>query len=210
MDSDHLEVEIKYEIDRDTYDKILRFFSEVTSEPKLQKNVFFDSKDGRLLASGLVLRIRKENGRRFITVKGKSTVSGSVHSREEHEAEIPGSLGTNLDAGFVVSECDLEPCRMLEGKVGALKVVPFVHFQNTRIDIPWSGRTLELDSFEIGGNRFYELEAEADSASISAFEEQLKLLFHSNGWSFSPSSISKFRRACLLNGIHIGHSSNDA
>jgi inorganic triphosphatase YgiF len=205
VEPDRLEIEIKYEIDELTYDKILSHFAGSHTAPKHQKNVFFDTKENELLVSSWVLRLRQEDERSFLTVKGNASVSGLIHTRTEFEEEIPSDLAQKLITGFSLSDCELLPCKKLIEYAGALFVTPFLSFENSRIEIAWEGCTIELDRFEIGDRVFFELEVEAASDKIKELEVRLQMLFSANGWIFSPSGASKFQRALYYHYLNLEH-----
>jgi uncharacterized protein YjbK len=198
MGKDHLEVELKYEIDKSTYGKIKSYFADSLTEPKQQANIFFDTKDKKLLESRWVLRIRREEGKSFITVKGESRVENALHTRVELEEEIPNDVAASFASGFNLSEIDSSPCRKIIKSFGDLSLLPFARFTNERIEIPWEGITLELDRFVIGRNTFYELEAEIDPERSSDTAHRIKKLFSEKGWQLAPSTMSKFARTLSL------------
>jgi uncharacterized protein YjbK len=201
MTGEHIEVECKLGLDEATYEKIKTFFSNALPEPIRQKNTFFDTLEKSLLSAHWVFRLRIEGGKSFLTAKSKGTVKGSVHSRPEYECEIPTNLALELANGFDLSECDTLPCGKLRDALGDLSLVPYMSFENTRIPIPWESYLLELDRFEIKGSVYYELEAETDSTGITELENKLKRLFEANGWTFTPSPMSKYKRALKAFGI---------
>jgi len=54
-------------------------------------NILFDSPDGRLAASGLVLRVRRVGPRNILTFKGPASYDGAIKQRREIEVEISSS-----------------------------------------------------------------------------------------------------------------------
>lgn len=56
--------------------------------PEDQRNVYFDTADGRLAAARSGLRVREVGGRRIATVKTGGEVRGGLHTREEYEVEL--------------------------------------------------------------------------------------------------------------------------
>lgn len=203
MRDGHLEIECKLELDESTYEKIKTFFSGVLSEPRLQKNTFFDTEDKALLKTRWVCRLRVEADRSSLTVKGKGSVKGAVHARPEYEAEIPADTGSDLLSGFRLSEVDSLPTRTLLDALGDLRLEPYMGFENERIEIRFGAYVLELDKTNINDSIFYELEAETDSIRISELENSLKILFMENGWDYRPSPMSKYKRALSMNGIRV-------
>jgi triphosphatase len=58
------------------------------SHPEKQRNVYFDTADGRLRAAHIGLRVRDLGARRIATLKGEARVADGVHERDEWEVEI--------------------------------------------------------------------------------------------------------------------------
>ncbi len=203
MRDGHIEIECKLELDESTYEKIKTSFSGVLSEPRLQKNTFFDTEDKKLLKTRWVCRLRFEADRSFLTVKGKGSVEGAVHARPEFESEIPADIASDILSGFRLSSVDSVPTKKLLDTLGDLRLEPYMGFENERIEIPFGSYVLELDKTNINGSIFYELEAETDSIRISDLENSLRRLFMENGWDYCPSQMSKFKRTLLMNGIRV-------
>ena len=87
------------------------------SAPVEQENHFFDTPDAALRSEGVVVRLRREDGRFVLAVKGARLASGDarLHVRAEHEAAIPERHGNTILDGAVL---DLAYLRDALGEVG--------------------------------------------------------------------------------------------
>lgn len=57
--------------------------------PQQQRNVYYDTSDGRVRSARYGLRIRYVDGRQLLTLKGPTTLQDGVHQRAEWEFEAP-------------------------------------------------------------------------------------------------------------------------
>jgi inorganic triphosphatase YgiF len=196
-----MEIEIKSELDEPTFHAIWRSFSRLCMTTRLQMNHFFDTDDRRFLSSKWVLRLRSEEDRSFLTLKGRASICGSVYTRPEIEDEISPKMAAVLVRGFSPSDFQFETCRKTKELFGDVTLLPFMRFTNERTKIPWRSHTIELDRTSIRGAVFYELEAETDADHAESLEREIRTMFENNGWPFRPSTMSKFRRALAMYGI---------
>lgn len=66
-------------------------------------SAYYDTPDHRLQSGGVALRLRREGKRWIQTVKSAGIAAGGLHSRAEHETEVPAqlpSLPAMIEAGF--------------------------------------------------------------------------------------------------------------
>jgi len=162
--------------------------------PVAQENHFFDTPSAALRGKGLVVRLRHEEGRHVLAVKG-ARLEGSdvrVHVRSEHEAELDDSLAREILARGRLALALVE-ARLGEGgtEIAArLRAVAetdeLVHvgsFRNHRLRVGplrVAGSpplTLELDRTELPGGRVdYELELEVEEHARPETERLLAKL----------------------------------
>lgn len=88
-----IECELKIPVDGldATRRRLVEARAEQLSDGQHEVNILFDSADGRLAASGQVLRVRRAGGRHILTFKGPASYDGAVKQRREIEFEIPSS-----------------------------------------------------------------------------------------------------------------------
>ena len=205
----HFELELKLDLqNQEALNRLLTHFS-WQGPPLLQNNYFFDAPEGFLRYHRYALRIRNENGRFLLTVKGPKLSSGDLVVRNEIEcplnSEIARSLLNNPNLFF---NFYFPPFQWLEEKTeGSLKAFSLeqnLFFKNERdpVYLPSAEGTicLELDKTDYGsGEFFYELEAEFPSEEhyqkgrvlIEDLLLQLKI-----PWKISEAS--KYARGLLL------------
>ena len=181
------------------------------SGPVEQENHFFDTGDAALRASGIVVRLRREDGRYVLAVKGARVggEDGNVHVRPEEECRVPAqeaeeilqrrvmalaSLATSFGAnGGAIAE-------RLRDAAQAEELVHVGSFRNLRLrleplDIPGGGAlTLELDRTELPGGRVdHELELEVTEEARAAGQALLGELLREAAVVGQPST-SKAKR----------------
>ncbi len=105
---------------------------------RLQRDTLFDTPDSRLRASGLVLRLRDDGGRGYVTFKGP-VERGSMKVREEQETAV-------------------DDVRVLEAAFRALGLVVGFRYEKYRTEYSLPGLTLTIDDTPVGV--FVELEGE--------------------------------------------------
>jgi uncharacterized protein YjbK len=158
----------------------------------LQVNTYFDSTAHRLQEARYMVRLRADDDRHVVTLKGPGVSRGSVASRPEEEVEIGPGLARQILEGTV------SPLRPLEGGpekrqalVGAIRstlgeadLAPIGSVQNRRTRVPLRVEAdgepvevvLELDETTFpGGVVHHEVEVELPpGASASAVETGLR------------------------------------
>lgn len=202
------EVEIKLDLGSFTnYLKLMGFLGQVSREVR-QHNGFFDTEDRRLSELGWALRVRAEDDRGLITVKGMASEVGDAFVRDEIEAEIPRSraidcLNLNTDLmGF-----DLAPVQFVREQLDQAPVAVLVKFDNLRQSKQFRfgdyDYTLQIDSTDFtDGSVEYELEIELpDTGKVDTVTEGLRRMFSSLGIPYQRQTESKFYRALQKAGI---------
>lgn len=205
----HFERELKLDLQNKAFlDRLLKHFSWQGS-PLLQTNYFFDAPEAFLRYHRYALRIRNENGRFLLTVKGPRLSSGDLVVRNEIECPLPSALAENLlNNPNLFFNFSLPPFQWLEEKTeGSLKAFSLeqtLFFKNERHPVYLPSKEgalcLELDKTQYGSEEyFYELEAEFPS------EEQyqkgrvlIEDLFLQLEIPWKISEVSKFARGLLL------------
>lgn len=110
-------------------------------------NILFDTTDGRLAASGQVLRVRRVGGRHLLTFKGPAVYNGPVKQRREIELEISSS-------------------NQISELFHALGYSPWMRYEKQRESWMIGEVRVELDHTPMGD--FVELEGPTDSLEASA------------------------------------------
>ncbi|MBN2227879.1 MAG: CYTH domain-containing protein [candidate division Zixibacteria bacterium] len=168
------EIEIKLDlVDRGNYLKLLDHFDE-GYHPRLQKNHFFDSADRALGQRQLALRVRIEEDRAFLTIKGPaSKTADGVTTRPEVETGIAMSFARYyIENGICPKDLPSAFRRLLTGLPDDLHLSVFICFDNQRTSVVYtdSGLTLELelDRTEFAdGTEDYELEVELSQRDMA-------------------------------------------
>lgn len=117
----------------------------VRTPRRLQRDAIFDTADGRLGASGQVLRLRDDGGHARLTLKGP-VHGGAMKVRDEHE--------TAVDDGTVVAAA-----------FAALGLHTVFRYEKYRTEFALAAATVALDETPIGV--FVEVEGE-EAAVIAA------------------------------------------
>lgn len=162
-------------------------------------DTFMDTPDRLILASRHVCRKREVDGQIVMTLKGKQTVEGAVHRREELEITLERELPIGQWPPSEIRD------RLL-AIVGDVALVPMFDQHQTRI-IRWAARAdrvvaeMSVDKVELSSHGkeqcYFEVEfelketgTEIDLASIAACLQ--------NDWGLKPEPRSKFSRALDL------------
>ena len=149
-----------------------------------QRNIFFDTADGRLAAARLTLRLRQENAVWLLTAKGPPLGRGALSARQEAERAVSAALAAHLAAGTadpVPALARAAPphvaqalTRRIEAAAGGEPVRPLGGFRNERthveVAMPCGAKaTLALDrSLMPDGAEQHELELEVAPAAAGS------------------------------------------
>lgn len=117
----------------------------VLRERRLQRDTIFDTPDGRLRAAGRVLRLRDDDGRAFLTLKGP-VQPGAMKVREEQETAV-------ANASVVAASFDV------------LGLTPGFRYEKYRTEFALHGTVVALDETPVGV--FVEVEGE-EAAILTA------------------------------------------
>lgn len=198
-----IERELKYRLKRKEFLRLHRALRDRLQGRVRQSNYYFDAPDLSLRKLRLGLRVRIEDGSRAsLTVKGPSAAPRkrqpvAFKARWEHEVRIPLSLARRLiRSPERLLALRLDPIRKLLAQVdpGVLSgVTALGRLTNTRSFFQYAkGIVIELDRFEMFGQRHYELEVETpDPIEV---DRCMRRLLKENGIAFRPCRTSKLAR----------------
>lgn len=203
-----LEIEIKLKIECfPDYLKLVGFLGNPDAEEH-QINAFFDSEDHALLNAGWGLRVRAENTRGFVTLKGSTAKDGEMAVvREEIEEEVNRGLALsliNLEAEILSAE--VTPIANVIERFPGIALSRLVRFENQRLKkqhrIGDYQYVFELDRTEFSDSSCdYELEIEVDQqAQVGTVVEALRRIFSSLNIPFERQEDTKFARALARAG----------
>jgi uncharacterized protein YjbK len=203
-----LEIEIKLKLECfPDYLKLVGFLGNPDSEEH-QINAFFDSEAHTLLKSGWGLRVRAENNRGLVTLKGSSgTDVDMAVIREEIEEEVSRGLALaiiNLETDILSVE--VSPIAQIRTRYPDLAPARLVRFENQRLckhhRIGDYQYLFELDKTEFAdGSCDYELEMEVEQQEqVGVVVESLRRLFASLNIPFERQPETKFARALARTG----------
>ncbi len=204
----NLEIEIKLQLG--SFTDYLKLNGHLGSMEQVQqhRNGFYDTADRELSRNGWALRVRSENDRGLVTVKGAATHSGAAVIRQELEAEIERSEAVRILGGYSdVLDMDVEPVRFIKQEFPGRQMVALLQFNNDRqckrFRIGDYDYMLEIDRTEFtDGSVDYELEVELpDPGQIEVVEDGLRKMFSSLGIPFERQHRSKFERALERAGL---------
>lgn len=199
----NIEIEVKLKLDSFCeYLKLVGFLGNPDREMR-QINCFFDSEDHRLMADGWAFRVRAEDNRGLVTLKGATTEDHALAVvREEIEAEIDRSTAVSvIGLQTEVLSLAIEPVAYVKKTWPKVELSKLVQFTNTRqlkeFKIGDYTYMLELDRTEYAdGSVDYELEMELDQPQQAEIViPSLQKLFASLDIPFERQDETKFARA---------------
>jgi uncharacterized protein YjbK len=165
---DH-EIEIKADLQNRTYYlSLLEYLKEkkLITEEIAQDNYFFDTANWDLVSSGLVLRLRIEDKKAIITLKGLGQRDRFSVARYEINEEIPIKRADSfMKEGLPARELPTGLLKVLPGNNTNAIYFKKLHFSNRRTKVDYQHNDfsllLEIDKTRFAdGNHDYELEAE--------------------------------------------------
>ena len=200
-----LEIEVKLALDSfPDYLKVRGFLGNPDKE-FAQTNCFFDSEDRQLHKDRWALRVRVEDDRGLITLKGPSDAEDTSQMatiREEIESEIDRSVAQAvIELRTDVLSLDVDPVKFIKKKYPDLALSRLVQFENERLIKQYKmgsySYDLELDKTVYGdGSTDYELEVEVDrQEEMPTVVRSLQKLFESLKVPFERQTKTKFERA---------------
>lgn len=202
-----MEIESKFlvmeETDFQALESLSKLASYSLSEAKIQLNedIFFDTENRAIMASGYYLRVRKSSGEdgSWVTIKSLGGFEGGTHRREEYVSFLPE--GTSVlacpdsrirDLIFeFTAGLDLFPLLSLKQKrvIRQVKMGKKLIAETylDRVNLKSKGREKHYNEFEV------ELKSEGSSEDLETI--RLFLLKHYN---LAESPFSKFERAFIF------------
>lgn len=202
-----MEIESKFlvmeETDFQALESLSKLASYALSEAKIQLNedIFFDTENRAIMASGYYLRVRKSSGENgsWVTIKSLGGFEDGTHRREEYVSFLPE--GTSVlacpdsrirDLIFeFTAGLDLFPLLSLKQKrvIRQVKMGKRIIAETylDRVNLKSKGREKNYNEFEV------ELKSEGSSEELETI--RLFLLKHYN---LAESPFSKFERAFLF------------
>jgi uncharacterized protein YjbK len=202
------EIEIKLDLGSFTnYLKLIGFLGQIDEEIH-QRNCYFDTEDRLLSKSDWAFRVRTEDDRGLITVKGKSSDPGLAVVRKEIETHIPRNEAEDLiELRRDVMSLDIPPVSFVRDTIGDVALTRLVQFDNTRqcksFRIGDYEHQLQIDTTRFAnGSVNYELELELSNLDeVDTVEQGLRRLFLSLDVPFIRQNETKFVRALESAGL---------
>ncbi len=210
--TDHTKISDEIEIKLDlssfaNYLKLIGFLGQIDEEIQ-QRNCYFDTEDRQLSKSDWAFRVRTENDRGLITVKGKTTEPGLAVVRKEIETDISRDDATELiELRRDVMSLDVAPVHFVRDTIGDVSLTRLVQFDNTRqckmFRIGDYEHQLQIDTTRFAnGSVNYELELELSHLDeVDTVEQGLRRLFLSLDVPFIRQNQTKFARALESAGL---------
>lgn len=201
LDDPTVERELKFMLDADAFDDLLAWARArgQQPEPVTQVNVYFDTPTRALADQGIMLRVRRKDGRYTVTLK----IRTSERTAEQTAIEIdePLEIGEGVVALSAMELPALGPipplvalgreCERRDIPLGTLVRQGTLTTHRTVIQGP-EGLQIELDHSEFAGGEDFELECETDDlkgtrAILTAWLDELGVLY-------APSTLPKVAR----------------
>ena len=163
------EIEIKLDLQsEENYNKLIERFG-IKVKPARQENYFFDSANMDLSKNGWALRLRVEENKSSLTLKGKAAKSsGGLAIRDEIEVLIPDETAQKyVINGLKDANIPDEIAQIIRPIVNPRDLIQKLYFVNNRYRVNFSGGDIDL-LFEIDKTEYadgsidYELEIELE------------------------------------------------
>lgn len=202
-----MEIESKFlvteEVDVQALENLSRLASYPLSEAKIQLNedIFFDTENLAIMASGYYLRVRKDMGKNgsWVTIKSLGGFESGTHRREEYVSFLPEGMSVlecpdlnirsmifEFTAGLdLFSLLSLKQKRVIRQAKKGKKLIAEIYLD--RVNLKSEGREKHYNEFEV------ELKSEGSSEDLETIRHFL--LKHYN---LAESAFSKFERAFLF------------
>lgn len=201
------EIEVKLDLGSFmNYLKLVGHLGQLDGEER-QVNGFFDTEQHTLSDAGWALRVRADDHRGSVAIKGRDSGAEDVSIRKEMESEIPrGEALEILSLQRNLMNLDIPTLHFLREQFDDLNLMKVVHFDNTRQykTFKFDDHTyrLEIDTTRYAdGSIEYELEVELpDRNHVTMVLDRLKKMFQSLDIPFVRQSRSKFARALEKTG----------
>lgn len=161
------EIEINLDLQQEeNYNKLIERFG-ISDQPTRQENYFFDSENMELSKNGWALRLRIEDNKSSLTLKGTTAHSSDgLAIRDEIEISIPDETAKKYaENGLKGGNIPDEIARIIQPIVNPRDLIQRIHFVNNRLRVNYSGGDIDL-LFEIDRTEFadgsidFELEIE--------------------------------------------------
>lgn len=197
-----LEKELKYELRKSDYSRLLKAVRSHRPAAKEMKNYYFDDSQLRLRKKRYALRIRVVDGKKFFftlkyPAKQAKTGPRAFKVRVEHEVPISRTLAMKIiNREQKIIDLNVLPVRILKrafpknilSKIGPLGMV-----QCRRTVVPlekWL--ELEIDRCKIYNKKFYEVEVE--TSNPIRVDKAIRVFLKEHGIPYHPIARSKFAR----------------
>ncbi len=201
--SESREIELKFDLQSmENHSRLLEFLGRATS-PALQENLFFDTPDRSLEKAGWAFRVRLEEQRAFITLKGRRSESPEgLAVRTEIESPLPLELALQFKTkGISIENLPEKIADQLHRIAVTEPLTLRLGFRNHRLAVPYPAGEceliLEIDRTEFpDGSVDYELEVEiADEKLYERITGEITRLLERCNVPVVFQPKSKFQRA---------------
>ena len=188
-----MEVEIKLALTRAEHARLKGLWGPPVRAVE-QESFFFDTPDGLLRRKRLALRLRREDGHCFLTLKAGGKRTGATYVRPETECE----LSTEEARAFRQGRPDwtAEPLAELERALGKrVRLEMLGLHRNERLFFGARGLEVALDETSFpDGSRAYEVECEIEPDAAREAEALLREELARAGVEYKPSECGKYAR----------------
>lgn len=199
------EIEIKLDLQSfSNYLKLIGFLGRIDRETH-QVNTFFDTEEGVLAENGWALRVRVENERGLVTLKGMAAIKGAASLRRELESEITrGEANEIIHLRSDLMKLDCPAIAYVRDRFGEFALMRVIQFDNDRqckeFKIGDGNYLLEIDKTKFSdGSVDYELEVELPEIGYREdVEDKLQKLLASLSIPYIKQPKSKLSRALSL------------
>jgi glutathione S-transferase len=185
----NIEIEAKVLISLTDYQKMVKTYEANFSKEYDQYNYYIDTKDFKLKALGIGLRIRLFEGSYMLTLK--APLAEGLLEKDQDIKKV--NYDTLADKNLFPEGNIKEFIKMIGITPDDLKILCSLKTHRIEIDDGDNTRKISLDKNEYNGIVDYEIELESDS--LSRAKESLKKLCEKNGIEYKDNPKSKQSRA---------------